>query len=360
MIEPISPSEILRNCRKTLRLDTEQKGIDDTLICALLRRIAGTMCPCTRAELRNTLLESLEHLKKNEETSEDNDFKSKLDSMIDRLLTIGDLHEYEDVTDDDSGISRKLIFSAPPGFVLRSNGNAILLGVVPEIDSFLPPELEKQITHQDGLRFIEPIPESKLKNSLPTFGLVELSEEEWLKSPKKNSANELIERYENNLNSQNPTSSIDDLKIIENSEDVKYYRGRWTTPSNQSGMYIGRRPQEYGADFWCIVLLEGGKPIRLLDFPTNDFHWRGCDEAWYLQMAIDRQRSTPQIVSTEETNGGVRFDFYSPIPSWAERRMVLFGESKKVSGCLMSFEISEAESDQEIRWLCSNLWLERN
>ena len=69
---------------------------------------------------------------------------------------------------------------------------------------------------------------------------------------------------------------------------VTYYRGRWRSlkPAD-SGLFVARRPQAYGADLWCVVLVAGGAPVRLLDLPADDPAAPGHDEAWRVQAALD-------------------------------------------------------------------------
>jgi hypothetical protein len=88
--------------------------------------------------------------------------------------------------------------------------------------------------------------------------------------------------------------TVTDLQILDPMRPVTYYLGRWNVPKNQSGTFVARRPQEFGAPIWCFVALKDGVPARLLDLPLEKMRWRGCDSAWHLQMAIDYCRRNPQ------------------------------------------------------------------
>ena len=75
---------------------------------------------------------------------------------------------------------------------------------------------------------------------------------------------------------------------------------RWREVRADSGRFVARRDQAYGSNLWCYVELSNGEPQRLLDFPLAGSRWRGCDEAWRLQMAIDAQRGAPQRFRLQE------------------------------------------------------------
>ena len=60
--------------------------MDNLLLAGLLRRSAGIHCPCSRATLRASLLESLEHLSADEES-----LSERVDAAIEALIVGGDL-----------------------------------------------------------------------------------------------------------------------------------------------------------------------------------------------------------------------------------------------------------------------------
>jgi hypothetical protein len=147
------------------------------------------------------------------------------------------------------------------------------------------------------------------------------------------------------------------LQILDSAQPVTYYRGRWTAPKRQSGNFVARRPQEFGASLWCFVALQDGAPARLLDFPLKKSRWRGCDAAWHVQMALDRRLGHPQLYRRRAVNDGVRLDFFSPLPLWAERRLILFGRPIPPEKCLMSYWLPAGEAKVEERFLQDRLWL---
>ena len=355
VIAKIEPEDVLSGCRQTLGLPvTPDISIDETLLAALLRRSAGILCPCSRTTLRAALLESLQYLEKEESSLSD-----RIDSVIEGLIVGGDLLERSDVATDDPAVKGTWVFAAPPSYVVRSGGSVFLTGIVPDQDTFLPQFLASRIIHEGVTRVIVPEPEEDLAAELREQGMQELSENVWLKSPKAEAAEDMLNGMTRRLASQPPSGTIGDLQILDPAQSVTYYRGRWITPKTQSGTFIARRPQDYGAPIWCFTELEHGTTVRLLDLPLRKTRWRGCDVAWHLQMAIDHCRNTPQLYRRRHANDGVRLDFFSPLPQWSQRRLMIFGYPVPRENCLISYWLPAAEAETEERFLQERLWLVR-
>ena len=353
VITELRPDEVLAACRRALHLPIAvDMFIDDGLLAALLRRSAGMRCPCSRAGLRASLVESLRGLSQDAKRLAD-----RIEGIIDALIVAGDLLELSDVVTDDPGAMGTWVYAAPPGFVLRPSGSIFLIGVVPDQDTFLPEALASRVTHEGFTRLIAQQPGEDLPAELREQGLQELSEHVWLKCPKTESAQEMLAALEYRLASQPPSGAIGGLQILDSAQPVIYYRGRWTAPKRQSGNFIARRPQEFGASLWCFVTLQDGSPARLLDFPLKKSRWRGCDAARHAQMALDRRLGHPQLYRRRAANDGVRLDFFSPLPLWAERRLIIFGRPLPREKCLMSYWLPASEAKVEERFLQDRLWL---
>lgn len=92
--------------------------------------------------------------------------------------------------------------------------------------------------------------------------------------------------------------------------------------------------------------------------PSGLVPWRGCDEAWYLQSAIDAIRNAPQQGITESTqNDRVLLRLFSPVPCWVQRRWDALGMRVEAPGCLFAYEFREDEVAEEIAYLRGNLWM---
>lgn len=353
MIERVMASEVLADCRRTLGLTDQGDGsINDLLLAALLRRSAGIHCPCSRATLRASVLECTRSL-----AADDANPPQRIDDTIEALTVGGDLLELDDVVTEDSDVRQTWVFAAPPGFVIRPNGTAFLFGVVPDQDTFLPSSLGARVLFDRFTHFIEPRPNEDLADELREQGLQAFSEGVWLRSPKPESPDDFLSRVDKCLVDQAPVTTIDNLKILDPARPVTYYSGRWVVPTNQTGTFVARRPQEFGAQMWCMVRLEDGRPVRLLDLPFEKTRCRACDVAWHLQMAIDHRRRCPQQYRRRVEAHGVRFDFFSPLPQWSQRRLLIFGNSMPRERSLLSYLVPNGQAETEEAFLRNRLWL---
>jgi hypothetical protein len=350
-IAVLTPEEVLLGCRQMLGLAPRDRAIDGAFFAALLRHTAGIFCPCSAATLRTAALESLQYLIKDDELA------SKVDDAIEGLVVGGDLLELSQVTTDDPSAKGTWLFAAPPSFIMRPSGSIFLTGIVADRDTYLPSELMSRIHYDGYTRAIMPTSGESLPEELTALGLQKLSEENWLKLPKLQKAKGLRDAITSKLRAQQRSGDIPDLQIIDPSQPVTYYRGRWLRPKRQSGIFVARRPQEYGSPIWCAVELEDGQPRKLLDFPTPRTRWRGCDEAWRLQMAIDHANGTPQAYRVRAAGEYAYVDFYSPLPQWAERRLMLVGRHEPPNKCLLSYRLRVSELAVEEEFLQKHLWL---
>ena len=356
MINRIGVTEVLAGCRRTLGLpDDQETALDDAMLAALTRRSAGVHCPCSRATLRASLIECTRGLPANYESLPD-----AINDAIEALIVGGDLLELNDVVTEDSDVPQTWVFAAPPGFVLRPSGSAFLFGIVPDQDTFLPSTFASRILQRGFTRLLEPRPDEDLAHDLEELGLQQLSDRAWLRSPSTEEPAAIINRYERLLVDQPPVREIGNLQILDSSRPVIYYRGRWVDPTEHDGSFVARRPQEFGAPLWCLVELRNGDPIRLLDLPPARTRWRGCDLAWHFQMAIDHDRGAPQIYRRRVDGDGVRFDFFSPLPQWSQRRLMILGRPVPRERCLFSYLLPTDEADAEESFLQKSLWLSRS
>ena len=324
------------------------------MLAALARRSAGIHCPCSRATLRTSLLECTQALP--------NDYDSlpeAVEGAIEALIVSGDLLELNDVVTEDSDIPLTWVFAAPPGFVMRPSGSAYLFGIVPDQDTFLPSTLASRVLHRGFTRLLESQPGEDLAHELQEQGLQQMSEPAWLRSPQPENPSAMVDRYQHLLAKELPVTAIPDLQVLDSARRVTYYRGRWVEPSSQDGVFVSRRPQEFGSPIWCIVELQAGKPIRFLDLPLPHTRWRACDSAWHLQMAIDHCRGTPQRYRRRNGPDAVRFDFFSPLPQWSQRRLTIFGRPAPREKSLFSYLVPAKEADTEEAFLQQQLWLSR-
>lgn len=352
-IREVAPKEVVGYCRSYFGLVAGSSELDDALLADLLRYAAGILCPCSRAVLRFALEESLSFL-----GPEISNLAERLDRLTEELIVVGDLLDLSNVATDDPDVKGTWVFAAPPSFIVRRNGNIFLNGIVPDHASFLPEDLKSRVDRSHATRFIQTGPGENLVERLTTHGLNHMQEDAWLRSPKYYAPDQLIKHFENQLATQPICGPITDLIILDHSKAVTYYRGRWCAPTSQSGTYVARRPQEFGASLWSVTELVDGIPTRFIDLPLTNYRWRGCDSAWHLQLAIDYCAGHPQQYLRSETDGGARFDFFSPLPLWAQRRLMIFGNERPNNKSLFAHEVRNSEVENEEKYLQEHLWLE--
>jgi hypothetical protein len=353
VIAEVSAAEVLKVSRETLGLSALSDGvIDDAMLAASLRRAAGILCPCSPSTLIAAVLESLQYL-----TEDYGAIAERAAASLEGLLIGGDLLELNQVTIDDPRAKGTWVFAAPPGFVVRPGGNVFLIGIVPDEATPLPASLNARVAYEGFARVLTPQLSEDLPSVLHHLGLIELSNSVWLKAPKPESATELLDGMLRRLAEQPPSGAVADICILEPLRDVDYYVGRWVNPTNESGDYVARRPQAYGAPLWGFARLMDGGVTRFLDCPLKGTRWRGCDVAWHLQMAIDHCRGTPQLYRRRPAPGGACLDFFSPLPLWTQRRLAVLGRPAPREKCLFSYWIPQRELASEEAFLQERLWL---
>lgn len=341
---------------KIAELGLDPTALDLTTIEAIagaLRRVAIFLCPCSASTLISGVIQPLRGLVDDLES-----IRVLVEDTLEAMIAHGDILECQDVEDSIGNKSSTQLYTAPPAFVARKSGAIIIIGIASDQLSALPDELESRVEYLNHLRRLDPVPGENLCDDLKQLGLIELSYENWLRMPQVESPEQLLLRMNNVLDKVQPSYDVPGLTLLDPDRPVRYYRGRWVEPRIHSGRFIARRSQAYGAQLWCYIQLRNGNPERLIDFPLTS-HWRGCDEAWHLQLAIDAKRGQPQQFRVEPGSGNTKvIKFFSPIPMWAKRRLDAVGEPIPISGCLFAYKLPEIEVKEEQHFLREVLWLD--
>jgi|SRR5579864_531359 len=337
----------------SLRLDPMASDLTtiEAVACAL-RRAAGFICPCSGASLIRSVIEPLHYLADNL-----TEVRSLVEDTLDALVAHGDLIEAR-ATKPEGGEGVLLLYAAPPKFIRRQSGGAIIVGVAPDDVSFLSDELVARVEYVNHVRRIKAGRDEDLTGLLSQLGVTELPSAIWLKAPAAETAEQLVQSANAMLKTAGHSGEVPGLSLLNPSAPVTYYRGRWAAPSSQTGQFVARRKQAYGADLWCYVDIKGGVPQRFVDLPFRQTQWRGCDAAWHLQAAIDAVRLQPQVFrivpATSETTIA---EFFSPVPGWARRRWDTVGEPVPRKGCLFAYRFPNTELDEERTFAKQRLWL---
>jgi hypothetical protein len=287
------------------------------------------------------------------------DLWDDIDETIDLLIAHGDLLEHNDIT-PDSPRSEVVVSRAPLAFIKRQSGACVILGMAPDDRPVLPDFLHEKIHYNNFNRVIMSGVVPNLSEYLQGLGFIELPYKAWSSLPSITRPDIHIAALQGQLSSPkgHVSDNIEGLKVLDPETPVDFYLDRWIKPTDQTGHFVARRPQAYGADLWCYVELDQGKPKRFLDLPLMGSRWRGCDEAWRLQAAIDVIRGNPQIYRIREGTKDYRiFDLFSPIPSWAQRRWVMVGTPVLKHRCLLSYRFRSAEIGEEVIFAKEHLWM---
>lgn len=325
----------------------------EAIACAL-RRVGSFLCPCTAATLVRSVVRPMRGLVDDLEL-----VKGIVEETLEGMIAHGDILEHRDVEGDPGHGTTTLLYAAPAGFVARKSGTVILLGIASDQISALPDDLEARIEYVNHLRRLSPTPGEDLRADLAQLGLIELSYDNWLRAPSAETPAQHVSRLNRLLDAVQPSRDVPGLTLLDTERSVRYYRGRWVEPRSQSGRFVARRSQAYGADLWCYVQLRKGNPELLIDLPLAGSRWRGCDEAWRLQMAIDALKGEPQQCRVSPGPGGAQvLEFVSPVPMWARRRWDAVGEPASISGCLFAYRLDKAELREELRYARDELWLD--
>ena len=318
-------------------------------VAASLRRSASHLCPCAATTLVRAVADPLRGL-----VEETEDVRGRVRETLEAMIAHGDLIEHRDI-EDPAPSAPVLIYAAPPSFVARESGAAILLGAFnPSLES-----VATRIEYTGHLRRLNPGPSEDLISELQQLGFIEISHQQWLRAPQRETPAQHLAYFNRLLDGSHPSGDVPGLTLLDSDRPVAYYPGRWTSVGSLSGRFVARRSQPYGGDLWCYVEMSQGRPERLVDLPLADSRWRGCDEAWRLQMAIDARRGSSQLFRIDSVPGepGV-MKFFSPIPMWARRRLDSVGRPVSSPGCLFAYGLAEGELAEEVRFATDVLWLE--
>lgn len=318
---------------------------------AAVRRAASFTCPTTPRSISDSTGSSLRGLVLDQAS-----LREDLVAVVDALVASGDLLE---VRSNDSTRSVRILVLGGPAYVPLES-EFVLLGVRADGAPLLTEDMMSLVEYRAHTRRITRAPEVD-ESVLAIQGLRAISFDQWLRAPRQVDAGRFVRSFADRLDASQPIQSFDEIRILDGASDVQYYSGRWRAPrGDDDGLFVARRPQQYGADLWCAVGLAGGHVARVIDLPiAASTVAPAADEAWRLQAAMDSERGGPQCVRVHtRTAATARLDFFGPIPSWAQRRLDLVGNRcERERGALFTYEVPAAELHSEVKALEDLLWL---
>lgn len=354
-VESLSRIQAAQRCVERLGLDGEAVDLSaPEALAGALRRAASFNCPTTPGRLIGAVEKTALEL------VDDRDLlRDQLADLLEAMIGYGDLLEFRG-RDESLGTGIQL-YLGPPAFVRRQSGSFLLVGIRPEAAPLVGDEVVPLIEYERHVRSVKAQPDADVEELLLASGLRAIPPDTWLRAPRIADPQSVIDDYNARLAVAGPAGEIDGLRILDPATPVTYYRGRWRTPAaTDNGRFVARRPQAFGADLWCYAELTAGSTTRLLDLPLIGSLNRGCDEAWWLQAALDAVSGEPQVLRVRRVRRDTEFgviDVFSPIPRWLQRRWDTLATPTQSAGALFSYSFAADETAEEVDFATQMLWL---
>jgi hypothetical protein len=353
-IRQVSPQQAAALAVQALGLGSARVDLfEPEALAESLRRAASFLCPAPRRVIIKAVCDVLVGL-----PGWDHQTKPALQEMLAALIGYGDLLELPSTAVGPAG---RQVFLGPPSFVPRASGACLVMGVRPDGAALVTGELARSIAYESHVRIIGPTRREAIASQLSAEGLSELTADQWLQPPPASPPEQVVDSYKRRLGAARPAGEIAGFQLIDPSSPVTHYKGRWRNPaSSDNGCYVGRRQQGFGADLWCFAAVSAGTPMRLVDLPVGVSTVPGADEAWRLQAALDAATGRPQQfrIKAGSRPDTLVFDFFSPLPSWAQRRLDAIGTPLiRRRGALFSYSVPQADAAEERLFLTRRLWM---
>ena len=279
-VSTASPAECGELAVRTLDVDELADLFSAEGLTASLRRAASFLCPASPRQLIDAVLDAVRPLQPGGDLSRDD-----LADLLDLLVSGGDLLELRQSGDTPG----RLLYLGPPSYVERRPGQYLLLGIRPFGAPLISSDLAGAIQYEGHTRTIELSPD-RAAAQLSELGLHVIRPRQWVRRPPEMPPGELIRQMRERLSAAGPAGLVEGLTVIDPAAKVTYYRGRWRPlkPAD-SGLFVARRPQAYGADLWCVVLVAAGRPSGSSTCPLTTLRHRVT-----TRPGASRLRSTPQ------------------------------------------------------------------
>jgi hypothetical protein len=278
--------------------------------------------------------------------------------LVEDLTLYGDLLELA-VSDGD--VTRRSLFLGGLSYVRRHRTNsALLVGIRDENAPLIRDELMPHVAYVGHARVFRAPDDMDIDAVLSEEGLAPLHAEQWSRAPRTETPSRVLDYYLDRLNAVGLPGEVE-LSVLDPASSPNYYRGRWRAlRATDTGHFVARRPQSFGADLWCFVHVDDGTVKRLIDLPLQAPLSLGADEAWRLQAAIDALHGTPQRLRVEPAPEAGRsvIGFFSPLPGWARRRLDVIGvQCQTPRGALFAHELPSNEVREEVEFFHSTMWM---
>ncbi len=348
-----SAQDAVVDLRRTFEL--EQESSSATLIAAALRRLCSFMCPCPGSAIVRIACRSLEAL-----ALPVHDLRQAVEAVLEDMVVCGDLLELAHMAISGGENHPSWLYCAPPSFVVRRGGRIHIFGIAADDAAFLPTDLRSKLRRREVVRYLEVSAADGLPQQLQRLGLREVNEAAWMTAVSKDQAQQFAERYKRRLTSMGVTGELPDLTILlPRSAAAHTYSARWQSAKDETGLFIGRVPQPYGAPLWYFCSLKDGAVLRSLLLPLKESTDRASDAAWRLQLALDAASGAPASCVARISGDQATLTFDIPIPTAARRRLLFLGaQSIERAVNPFRYELPVAELESEQSFLLDHYWIE--
>jgi hypothetical protein len=210
VIQQITDEDVVSLSRGVLALPGEGPVDEEAFLAALVRRAAGMLCPSSERTLCRAVVEGLDRL-----AEDPAQLETAVETAVEKAMIAGDLLELSQATTGDANAKGTWVFAAPPSFVALPSGSVFIMGIAADEPSPLPSSLSARIVYERHFRLINPDPSEQLPPVLRELGLLELSEQSWLKLPKEETAKNFLDRLERELIGQPLSGSVPEPQWVD-------------------------------------------------------------------------------------------------------------------------------------------------
>ena len=350
MLRRIEQGDAAAEALSLLSMEKPQSGLASPEATAeSVRRAASFLCPCSRRDLVDPVFSALRGLCANLE-------RSDVDEALTGLINAGDLIEAQ-----ATGEPSRMLYLGPPTFVEKPGGAFLLLGVRPDAVPLVDSSAVGADLEHDGYMRSVTLDPSDGKRRLKAEGLHQMKAKQWARMPNQVSADELLTDAQKRLAAASTAGLIPGLEVIDPESKVSYYAGRWREiRASDSGIYVARRSTRFGERVWSVANVVDGIVDAVVDFPFEPSAAPGSDGGLRFQAALDAARDFPQRfrVGQSPRNDEWTLDLFSPIPSWADRWLLLEGvKTDRSQGALMSYAFPDTARTVISSFLSTHLWM---
>ena len=353
LAQVITPAQARDNVFRALELEQEASVDHTVVIASVLRRLCGFMCPCPPHAIVQMACRSMEPLQLQLENLRD-----AVEATLEDLTVSGDVLELSRVAMAGAENRPTWLFCAPPSFVVRGGGRTHIFGIAADDAAFLPRELRIQLRREGATRFFD-AGDVTLVSALRELGLREISEAAWMTAVRAEPAQHYVERHQKRLSTHGEPGDMPGMVLLEHAREVPVsYRRRWRLAQDDTGMFIARSEQPYGAPLWYLCQLNQGAVQRSLLLPLKDSPERASDAAWRIQLAIDAAQGRAATYEFRQDGPGFSLVFGFPLPLAARRRLLFLGAARPRSDANpFAFWLPSAELDAEQKFLKDHYWI---